>query len=402
MPAAEIVSIGGELLSGATLNTNAKFISEKLEEIGFTIARQTTIGDDHDVILETLSESLACSPLVIATGGLGPTLDDVTKDAAAELFDSPLEYNEEIGRDLQGRYKDLKSLENQATVPAKAMVLPNKLGTAAGLVLNNGQSTLILLPGVPPEMEALMLEEVLPFLQKNFTLPTAKQEAILHFAGMYESMADPVLRDLKTRFSSLKIGIYPSNGLVTIRIEGEPHLLHHAVQEIDKDFGEYRFESTDGTIESAIQELFLRKKITLSLAESCSGGDLSSRLVHKPGASEYFLGSVVAYANDLKEKILNVPKATLEAYGAVSKETALAMAEGIQALTGSDFAISITGIAGPTGGTEEKPIGTVFIGIKKKGAAAFCKHLHAVSGSRAMIIERAGHIAFGNLYQLIN
>lgn len=315
MPSAEIISIGGELLTGATLNTNAKFISEKLEGIGFHINRQTTIGDDHDLILETLSESLACCPLVIATGGLGPA-------AASELFESPLEYNE----------------ENQVTVPKKAMILPNKLGTAPGLVLHNGQSTLILLPGVPPEMEALMIEEVIPFLQKTFTLPEREE------------------------------------------------------QELNR-------ESSDGSIESAIQELFLKKKLTLSLAESCSGGDLSSRLVHKAGASEYFVGSVVAYSNELKEKILGVPKETIETYGAVSKETALAMAEGILALTGSDFAISVTGIAGPSGGSAEKPVGTIFIGIKKKGSPALYKHIHAVSGSRAMIIERAGHIAFGELYR---
>jgi nicotinamide-nucleotide amidase len=399
--AAEIVSIGGELLTGSTLNTNARFISEKLEAIGFTITRQTTVGDHHDLIVETLSESLASVPLVIATGGLGPTLDDITKAAASELFDSPLEYNEEIARDLKKRYQNLTSLENQATAPKKAMILPNKLGTASGLVLHNGQSTLILLPGVPPEMEALMIEEVIPFLQKTFTLPSAKQEAVLHFAGMTESMADPLLRELKTRFSSLKIGIYPSNGLVTIRIEGESHLLHHAAQEIDRDFGEFRFESSDGTIESAIQELFIQKKLTLSLAESCSGGNLSSRLVHKPGASRYFLGSVVAYSNNLKEKILGVPKEVIEKYGAVSKETALAMAEGIQAITGSDFTISVTGIAGPAGGTEEKPVGTIFIAIKHAGSRAESQHIHAASGSRAMIIERAGHLAFGELYKKI-
>lgn len=399
MLAAEIISIGDELLRGATLNTNAKFISEKLEKIGFHITRQTTIADHHDTIVETLSESLSCSPLIIATGGLGPTLDDVTKSAAAELFDSPLEYNEEVARDLKSRYPHLKSLENQATLPKKAMILPNKLGTAVGLVLHSGKSLLILLPGVPPEMEALLIEEVLPFLQKTFTLSSAKQEALLHFAGIAESMLDPFLRELKTRFPSLKIGIYPANGLVTVRIEGQPHLLHSTIQEIDSNFGEFRFESSDGTIESAIQELFLQKKLTLSLAESCSGGDLSSRLTHKAGSSQYFLGSVVAYSNTLKEKILGVPKETFNTYGAVSKETALAMAEGIQALTGSDFAISVTGIAGPTGGTAEKPVGTIYIGIKQKGAVAICKHVHAVSGSRAMIIERAGHIAFGELYQ---
>lgn len=399
MLTAEIISIGSELLTGGTLNTNARFISQKLAEIGFTISRQTTIDDDHDTIVETLSESLACSSLVITTGGLGPTLDDVTKVAASELFDSPLEYNESIAKELKSRYKDLQSLENQATVPKTAMILPNQLGTAVGLVLYNGQSTLILLPGVPSEMEALIVDAVIPFLQKTFRLSSPKQAITLHFAGISESMVDPLLRDLKSRFSSLNIGIYPANGIVTLRIEGESHLLQHVISEVDNEFKEFRYESSDGSLETALYEIFSQKNLTLSFAESCSGGALSARLVQKAGASQYFLGSVVTYSNLLKEKILGVHRDILETYGAVSKETALAMVEEIQKMTGSDFALSVTGIAGPTGGSPEKPVGTLFLGIKQKGFQAEFKQIHISSSSRSMFIERVGNIAFGELYQ---
>jgi nicotinamide-nucleotide amidase len=399
MHAAEIVCIGNELLSGTTVNTNATFISAKLKENGFSVKRQTSIPDEKDIIVETLSESLACVSLVIATGGLGPTVDDLTRAAVAELMDCSLEYSESLAKELLSRFGKIDSLENQATVPTKALLLPNTSGTAAGLVFIKGSSILIVLPGVPMEMELMLEKEVLPYLKRVFPEVKLPSKERLYFYNLWESTVDPVLRELTERFPKLEMGIYPHHGLLTVALEGNSKEVESAKETLLEHFEDNRYESSDGKIATAVQELFIQNNWTLSLAESCTGGAIAARLTSIPGSSQYFLGSCVVYSNELKEKILNIPHGIIQEHGAVSNETSMALVDAVQQKTSSTFALSATGIAGPTGGSEDKPVGTVFISFKKEKQNPKSATLH-IKGERSFIIERTVNFCLGELYRL--
>lgn len=397
---AEVIAIGDELLNGKVVNGNAAFISRKLGELGIRVSRQVSLPDNPDLLEEGLSESLACAPLVIATGGLGPTLDDHTREVAADLFHTSMEVNPALLEDLKRRYGEIPSLMDQATVPERAEILPNHLGTASGLVLCGRESTLVLLPGVPHEMEALMHYQVIPYIQRCFDLDRPEESRELHFFQAFESEFDPLLRSLQEEYPRLQIGIYPRNGLVSITLKGEALEVAAAEASIRASFGEREYHSQDGRIETAVHALLLEKKLTLSLAESCTGGTIAARLVSLSGASDYLLGGVVAYSNAMKESLLSVPPHLLKEHGAVSSPVAIAMAEGMQKITGSDLSVSVTGVAGPDGGTSEKPVGTVWIAVKQKGALAssFLFHCH---GSRSMIIDRAASFALAEIYSFI-
>lgn len=395
---AEIISIGNEVLSGRVINGNAQYISRELKKVGCEVKRHTVIPDDHAIIIETFAESMACAPLVIATGGLGPTLDDMTRQAAAELFNSPCEYNESIAHELESRFGEaLPSLRDQATQPRKALILKNRLGTASGLIFYDGRSSLILLPGVPIEMQTLFNEEVLPYLKGLFHSSRGTEEAWLYFANLYESQVDPLLRIYQEGYPALKMGIYPSNGLLSIHLEGEGGALENVRDSLKKELKEFYYSSSDGKIETAIQEYFIQHHLSLSIAESCTGGAVAARLVTIPGSSQYLLGAVIAYSNAMKQKLLGVPIDLINKHGAVSSEVVSAMADGIQLLTDSDYAIATTGIAGPSGGSLDKPVGTVYAAIKQKGQPVMTYHLEA-KGSREMVIERTVHFILGKLY----
>lgn len=390
MLSAEIISIGNELLTGSTINTNAAFISRQLHAIGFEVERHTSIADDKEIIIETLAECLASCPLVIATGGLGPTLDDLTREAVSELIGSPLEFHNELAKALLQRFGAMDSLKNQATIPKKALILPNPLGTASGLIFMHGNSLLVVLPGVPLEMEVLMLNEVIPYLKKLFPFSSQAREE-LHFFHLFESSVDPTLRHLNEKLPGLKIGIYPHNSLLSIIIEGTQREVSIAKEELLKQFDQHYYESSDGTVEMAVQELFIKNGWTLSLAESCTGGAIAARLTAVPGSSAYFLGSLVAYSNFVKTKVLNISSALLQEKGAVSKEVALAMANCMQTYTSSTVAIGVTGFAGPDGGTKENPIGTVYFAINNEA------YLLSAKGNRSSIIERSVNHILGAL-----
>lgn len=403
VPSAEVVTVGNELLTGLTLNSNAAFINKTMTALGFQIQRQTTLPDDIELLKEGLAEAMSCSSLVIVTGGLGPTLDDVTKEAASELFDSKLQYDETFASELLSRYGDkiMATLQKQATIPVKALRLPNPLGTAPGFIFHEGTRTLILLPGVPLEMQELFNTEVLPFLKKHFLKGEQFYSELLHFGNTFEAEVDPILRQMKEEEASLEFGIYPSQSILTVQIKSAEKLkVTWAAQLLQKKFPHKLFSSPSGKIEEAIHNLFISQALTLSLAESCTGGLISSRLTQLPGASNYFQGSLIAYSNELKTKLLQVNSSLIQEKGAVSPEVASAMAEGIMALCGTSYSAAITGVAGPTGGTLEKPVGTVFYAIKEKGHPPIVRSLHAL-GSRAQIIERSANILLATLYELI-
>ncbi len=400
----EIVAIGNEILKGITLNTNATEISKALFDAGYAPCRHTALPDDPMSLKSGLQECLKRSRIVIATGGLGPTCDDTTRQAAAALFGSSFHLDEQVAKSLAQRYgAAIISLENQATVPSKATVLENTVGTAPGLAFHTETSTLILMPGVPREMRAMLHSQTIPFLQKHFPHKQHHISQKLHFFDLSESAVDPILRRLQSDFPEIEFGIYPSHGILTVVAtikaaakDAPAPRLDAAAQLLLQHFAAKNFKAPSGKLEEAVQELFIRRGWTLSLAESCTGGSVAAKLVQLPGASAYFLGGIVAYSYAFKTGLLEVPNELLLEKGAVSEETVVAMVSGLLARTGSDFGIAISGIAGPDGGTKDKPVGTVWIAVAGKGQIPQTHRLLAY-GNRDMIIERSVNAALSEL-----
>lgn len=400
----EVVAIGNELLKGLIVNTNAAEIGKSLFAAGYLCQRHSVLPDAKQLLKQGLSECLQRNDIVLTTGGLGPTCDDTTRQAAAELFNSDFVLDESIAADLKKRYGDLPiSLQDQATVPTKAAVIRNPLGTAPGLIFNDGKKILILMPGVPPEMRAMLKDQVIPYLLKNHPPASSLASASAYFFLLSESAVDPAIRSLEKRFPDVEFGIYPSQGTLTVtatidtnRVKNGLSIVKNAIDELKNGFAKNTFTSTSGSIEEAIQDLFIQNKWTLSVAESCTGGAIAAKLTKIPGSSNYFLGGIISYSNGLKESLLKVPSDTLKSKGAVSEETVAAMAIGALNATGSTFSIAITGIAGPAGGTPEKPVGTVWIAIAKQGHPPYCRILHA-RGNREMNIERSVNAALAEL-----
>lgn len=402
----EIIAIGNELLKGITVNTNAAEISLALLKNGYRCQYHTVIPDDRELIKKQLHTSLHRSKIVIATGGLGPTCDDITREVAAEVFDSPLTFNEALAEELKQRYGNLPiSLTNQATVPAKALHLKNPLGTSPGFVFNTEQGILILMPGVPKEMRTMLNEQLIPYLKKNFPVPNPPLSRAVHLFNLGESSVDPLLRTLEIEYPQVEFGIYPSPGLISIYAtinntdrESEKQLIT-ITQTLKQQFADHYYSDQSEKIEEAIQQLFIEQGWTLGTAESCTGGAISARLVKNAGASQYFLGGLVTYSNGLKEKLLNVNKSIIATEGAVSEETVKAMSLGALNTIGSDFSIAVSGITGPSGGTEKNPVGTVWIAIAKKGQQVRCHKIQGAYGNREMIIERSVNFTLGTLYR---
>jgi nicotinamide-nucleotide amidase len=365
----ELISIGDELLSGKIVNTNAAFLSRHLQKNGYVVSRQITLSDEKKSLGAGLKEALQRADLVIATGGLGPTLDDRTREIAAELFHSDFHFDPAIADDIQRRFgKAIVSMENQATVPSKASPFPNSIGTAPGLLFTEAEKTLILMPGVPREMEPMFLSQVLPLIQKQWPPKDKKLSAQLFFCLVYESLLDPHLRELTERYPLVEAGIYPGHGLLSVMLYSTSQEQLFAFQnELSSRFSHYLYSSQNEKIQETIHAWFIQRKKTLAFAESCTGGLLSAHITALPGASDYFLGSIVAYSNEMKEQILGVSKATIHSQGAISEATVREMLEGLFKKTSADFGISVSGIAGPSGGTEQKPVGTICAAIGERG-----------------------------------
>lgn len=402
----EVIAIGNEILKGLVVNTNATEIGQALLKEGYCVSRQTSLPDDPLLLKEGLKEALARSQIVIATGGLGPTCDDLTREVAAEIFDSDLYYDEGLAEELKRRYGSLMiSLEHQVTLPKKALVLPNPVGTAVGLVFRNDTSTLMLMPGIPREMRVMLMERLLPYLKEHFPQPQKYISRSVHFFQLSESSVDPLLRELQQGYPGVEFGIYPQHGTISICVSvrnadaavGE-QLLEPIIKAIETRFAKHLFHCPSGKIEEAVYLLFKERKWTLSTAESCTGGSIAARLTKIPGASEYFLGSIVSYSNRLKQEWLGVSPELILAKGAVSEEVVLAMVKGIQEKTQSDYAIAISGIAGPSGGTEEKPVGTIWTAIVGKGMEPHVWRFQA-RGNRDMIIEWGVSAVLGKLIE---
>jgi nicotinamide-nucleotide amidase len=377
----EIINIGSELMLGRVLNTHQQWLCRQLTDLGYLVARQLAIADEGEPIQTALRESLGRADLVIVTGGLGPTSDDLTRDFIAALLGVELVRNEEvlarIAHFFTSRQRPMpESTKIQAMVPQGALVLMNAHGTAPGLVLQvpagkfrSGATWIVMLPGPPRELRPMFTDQVIPWLQK--TLP-CEEEFIcrtLKTTGLGESRVEEIIApNLKhLTDAGLTLGYCARVGEVDVRFVGRGCGAQQTVADAEsisrRLLGEHIFGVDDDSLEAGIVALLTERKQTLALAESCTGGYIANRITNVPGASAVLWGGAVSYANDAKMKWLGVSPATLAAHGAVSEETAREMAEGARRAANSDFAISVTGVAGPAGGTAEKPVGTVFIGI---------------------------------------
>ncbi|MFI3278587.1 MAG: competence/damage-inducible protein A [Rikenellaceae bacterium] len=374
-----IITIGDEILIGQIVDTNAVYISQQLNSIGCVVGSRYTIGDGRDQIKDTINSALEHNDVVIMTGGLGPTKDDITKHTLSELFNSPLVQNEIVAKHVEqlvsARGLNYNVLNQaQSLVPACCEVLFNAHGTAPGMWFNcQDNKVLISLPGVPFEMKHLIEDQVLPRLKERYTLRSIVHRTMIT-AGLPESQLALKIEEWEDALpSNVKLAYLPSPGRVRLRLSAYEVEQKEAEELIAKLFTQLETIIPEGVVgyqdaslEEVVHNRLIEKSLTLSIAESCTGGAIASKFTALAGASSYLLADVVAYSNEAKAKILGVDKALIEQYGAVSEEVAIAMAEGIQRRTNSDIAISTTGIAGPSGGSKEKPIGTVWFGVVTK------------------------------------
>jgi len=371
----EVINTGTELLLGNVVNTHLSTLGKALFPLGLRIARQTTVPDGEP-IREALAEAFTRSDLVIVTGGLGPTTDDVTREVTADLLGLELREDmailDHIGARLAARgFTLLERMKRQAMVPARALALQNENGTAPGLYIardeTRGTPHLFLLPGPPRELNPMLRESVLPILGKLPPPSTTRNECRTYrVVGLGESAVEERIGLSLERRGDLEVGYCARPNEVDLRLISPKSLLDTVEPEVLSALGENIVTSDDRTLEEVVVKELIGRRLTLATAESCTGGLIAHRITNVPGSSEIFLAGTVAYANETKVAALGVPADLIGAHGAVSAPVAIAMAEGARAHADSDFALSTTGIAGPGGGTEEKPVGTLFLALARR------------------------------------
>lgn len=396
----EILSIGNELLAGHTINSNAAMISQALLPHGFAVDCVTTLPDVVTVLKKGVEDAMERSSFVITTGGLGPTGDDLTREVMSEVFQTPLIYNEEVAIDLAKRFSpEFPTLEDQAHVPKGALVLHNPIGTAPGFILTNSKSTVIVLPGVPSQMEAL-LEQVIPYLEKHIKKNHYVQS--LYFCQLSEMALDPFLRQLEKENPGIQIGICPGYGTLAVFIHAQSSaLLKPIANRVIEEFKPYFFSTTSKNIEVALQEWMIAHHKTFACAESCTGGHMAARLTAIEGASEYFKGSIVSYSNSVKESVLHVSPLTIKTHGAVSEEVVREMVSGVMQRTDADYAISVSGVAGPSGGSPTKPVGTIWGAIASKDQIFTGQFRTKGLKKRELVIDYAVTFLFSSLWSYL-
>lgn len=397
---AELISVGTELLLGQILNTNVKFLSEQLATLGINIYFHTTVGDNIERLLQSLAIASSRADLIILTGGLGPTEDDLTKETVAEFLQLPLEIVPAELEKIKTLFKNahLNWTDNNAKQAAfipGAMILKNEFGSAPGMALKREEQGFIVLPGPPGEMTHMFLQYAAPWIKENFqnVLEGSLYSTILKFIGITESGLEVLLGDIFHQQKEITLALYAKTGEIQLRITTRAENSEDFMKKIDDILTEikirtyrYLFAQDNETITEAIAHLLLKNNFTVSTAESCTGGMLAQYFTAVPGSSEYFLGSVVAYDNSVKAQVLGVSNDLLKKHGAVSQEVGLAMARQIRTLIGSDIGIGITGVAGPGGGTPEKPVGLVYIALDTPDTS-ICKKFN-FTGDREMIRRR--------------
>jgi nicotinamide-nucleotide amidase len=372
---AEIITIGEEILIGQVIDTNSAFIAGELNKIGVRVGQITSISDDREQIITTLGEASKRARLIIITGGLGPTSDDITKQTLTEYFNAKLVLNSSVldhiqnlltARGVEISERNIK----QAELPDKCKLLHNAVGTAQGMWFEKDECIFISLPGVPFEMKAIITEYVIPGIRDRFKLPVIRHETILTHGMAESSLATKIEPWEKKLPVSVKLAYLPSPGILRLRLSATGTNPAKVSRQLEEEFaslklliGDQIFGYNNDTIEQVVGELLKQKNLSLSVAESCTGGKIAELVTAVPGCSEYFYGSVVAYSNESKCTLLGVKPDSIDSHGAVSKQVVEEMAQGVRSRFQTDISVATTGIAGPSGGTREKPLGTTWIAV---------------------------------------
>lgn len=401
---AEILTIGDEILIGQITNTNSVWIAQQLNMIGVTVVHMASVSDEEAAILNAFNSALSRADLVIVTGGLGPTNDDITKKVFAKYFEKKLVMNEEVLAHVTGfftrRGREISDLnKRQALVPEGCFIIENPNGTAPGMWMRKENTIFISLPGVPFEMKAMISETIIPKIKKEHALPFIYHKTVLT-QGLAESSIAELIENWEAGLSSknIKLAYLPQPGIVRLRLSSIGKDLNDLKQNVESEieklnlllsnyiFGYENYGEESPTLESIISEMLREKKQTLSLAESCTGGYISSLFTAIPGASDVFKGSVVPYTNRAKQEILGVEPAIFESSGAVSKECVEQLALNVLKKFNSHYSISVSGIAGPSGGSSEKPVGLVWVAVANKQKVLAMKFLFGDNRHRNIVM----------------
>ena len=394
----ELISVGTEILLGNIVNTNAAYLAEKCAQIGLQCYFQISVGDNEERLKMALKSALERSDVVILSGGLGPTDDDLTKEVAASVLEKELIMDEHSKKRIQDFFekRGKKITDNnwkQAMMPKGAVIIDNENGTAPGVIMEENGKIVILLPGPPNELIPMFENSIVPYLAKK-TNETIFSQTV-KICGIGESQAETMIKDLLDEQTNPTIAPYAKTGEVHLRVTAKAEdekaakkMCKPVVKELKSRFGANVYTTeTDVTLEKSIVDLLVANELTISTIESCTGGLVAGRLINVPGVSDVFKAGYITYSNKAKRKVAGVKKATLHKYGAVSEQVAAEMAKGAAAVSKADVSVSITGIAGPDGGSDEKPVGLVYIGCNVKGKITVEKF--QFSGNRAKIRENA-------------
>ena len=396
---AEIITIGDELLIGQVVDTNSAWMAEKLNEIGVELFQITSVHDEREHIIAALDEAFSRADIVFTTGGLGPTKDDITKQVLCEYFDTHLIEDTRVHAHILELYKDRPDVLNRLTatqwlVPQNAVILPNRVGSAPLMVFHKGAQILACMPGVPYEMQIAMEEQILPYIESR--VKSQESGEIIHRTLQVTGVAESSLAILLENFeNSMPAGLHlaylPKDGIIRLRLSSYGELTEtqmtqyfDQLKELTKD---YLIAETDDPIEVIVGNILKARHQTIATAESCTGGKLASLLNKHAGSSAFYFGSIISYDNSVKEHLLGVPAELIKAHGVVSEEVVRVMANNVRRQIGTDYSIATSGIAGPSGGTPEKPVGTVWIAwATPQGTTAECFHLGKL---REQITDRA-------------
>jgi len=408
---AEIITIGDEILIGQIIDTNSAWIGQHLNEVGIKVVQITSVQDSKQHILDSLAEAEKRADIILITGGLGPTKDDITKKTLCEYFDCGFKTDADVLNDITKLFSDMGREMNevqhaQAAVPEIAIAIRNQNGTAPGIWIEKNNKVFVSMPGVPYEMIGLMKNDVIPMLQKYFNTPAIVHRTILT-QGIGESIVAEKIKDWEDALPShIKLAYLPSVGSVRLRISAfgkEENILNKEVDDLTSSLlpfiEKYVYGFGNDTLEKNVGELLKKKNKTIAVAESCTGGYISHLITKVPGSSAYLKGSVVSYANEIKVDFLDVDTKIIEEKGAVSQEVVEQMAKNILQKFNTDYSIATSGIAGPDSGSEEKPVGTVWIAVANKEKVIAQKYL--MGNHRGRTIERSSLTALMMLRRLM-
>ncbi|OCL28046.1 competence/damage-inducible protein A [Orenia metallireducens] len=392
---AEIITIGTELLLGQIIDSNSQWIGQRLAEIGVNLYYKATVGDNKERVLDTLKNSINRSDIIITTGGLGPTQDDLTRECIGEALGLELIKDEELLMDIRDYFDKMghEMADNnikQAYLPEGAVAIDNPEGTAPGILINQDGKVIVAMPGVPIEMKAMMIETVLPYLKKKFSKGEVIKSRVIKTCGIGESSLEELITDILTEQTNPTIAPLASQGEVKLRLtakanseEEADRLINLKEAKLQERIGEYIYGYDDDNLEGVVAKLLWDQKLTIATAESCTGGLIGDRLTSIAGSSAYFERGIISYSNQAKMDLLKVKKSTLEKYGAVSSQTAKEMAKGVRNLSKTDIGLSTTGIAGPGGESLEKPVGLVYMAIADKDGVE--SYRYQFNGSRERV-----------------